>query len=509
MKKALVAFLSLSLVSCVLISRRVEITSVSTRDPVTVRSPVKAHLKDGSTVVYLNGVTVTADALEGEGTRHDLTLTTTSRVDRVPLSDVLGVETFRTRVNTGESVVFSTLASAGVVAAVAALSVAIFGSCPTVYSTDGAIEEAELFSNSIAPLFEGRDIDRLRAGADASGWVILEVRNEAMETHYINHLQLLEVEHAPEERVVPSAEGSLVVGSPGHVVSATNRRGRDVREVLAEADGRAYATESAAISRVAAGDMDDWIDLSIPVREGSKTAALVFRMRNSLLSTTLLYEGMLAPAGAAALDWLGEDLATISTAVELGRWHQRRAGLHVSVWREGAYREVVRVPDSGPISWHDVAAVVPVPIGEPELRVRLSFLADYWRLDQVRASFNMRPATARTIGLEDVKGRDGNPDRDALVAMSEPDERYLQTSPGQKLAARFHVGPEHPGRSRTFLLSSQGYYTEWIRGAWIQDATATQPFSPSDDAIVAAMRKWSATRDSFEKRFMRARVPVQ
>ena len=510
MKKALVVVLALSLVSCVFVSRRVEVTSLSTRKPVTVKSSVKAHLKDGSTIVYINGVMVTPDALVGRGYRYDLTLSQSKSVDRVPLSDVLGMETFRTRVNATESIIFSSLASAGAVLATAALAVAIFGSCPTVYSDDGRVEEAELFSNSIAPLLEDRDIDRLHARPDANGSVILEVRNEAMETHYINHLELLEVEHAVDARVVPDADGSLLVlESLQPPFSAVNRRGRDVGELLARADGRAYKTDRRALDGVSAADMDDWIDLSIPIDPGASTAALAFRLRNSLLSTVLLYDVMLAPAGAAALEWLGDDLARISTVVELGRWHRRRAGLHVSVWDNGTYREVTRIPDSGPIMWDEMAIVVPVPAGERDLRVRLSFIADYWRVDQVRVSFDVKTAQSRPIPLAEVTGRDGRPDRDALATMSTPDERYLQTSPGQKFTTRFQTERERPGRSRTFLLSSQGYYSEWIRGSWIQNATATEPFRPTDEAIVTAMRKWAAKRDAFEKQFTRARVPVQ
>jgi hypothetical protein len=102
------------------------------------------------------------------------------------------------------------------------------------------VEEAELFSNSIAPLFEARDVDRLQAQPDANGMLRLDVRNEAMETHYINHLQLFEVQHA----------------------------------------------------------------------------------------------------GARSIDWLGTGLGHVSAAVEMGRWYERLAGLHVSVFRDGAYREV-------------------------------------------------------------------------------------------------------------------------------------------------------------------------
>ena len=509
-KKILAVLLSISLSACVFISRRLEIQSVSTRSPVIVSSPVKAHLKDGSTVVYPRGVQVTADALVGQGTRHDVSLTTGTSVDRIELSDVLGMESYRTRTNGAQSFIVSSLVSAGAFVGGVLLAVAIFGSCPTVYSDDGKVEEAELFSSSIAPLFEGRDIDRLHARADVRGMVSLDIRNEAMETHYINHLQLLAVEHGPTEVVVPDTHGTpIVFDRLQPVTEATSRDGQNLRATLAERDSRFYITDRRIVDAATAADMDDWIDVTIPVAAGAKSAGLVFRMRNSLLNTTLLYEVMLGPAGAAAIDWLGDDLTRISTAVELGRWHQQRAGLHVSVWQNGAYREVARVPDSGPISWHDVAAVVPVPEGTSTLRVRLSYLADHWRIDQLAVSFLLRDANPRSVPLSAVIGRDRKPDVPALARMSRPDDQYLQTSPGQSFLARFDAGAASPGRIRTFLLSSQGYYTEWIRGAWVREATVMEPFTPSDAAILTAMRKWGATREAFEKRFRQARVPVQ
>ena len=507
-KKLVAVLLAVCMASCVF--RRVEIQSVDTRAPVAVSTAVKAHLKDGSTVVYPQGVTVTADALEGRGTKYGLTLTTGTPVERIPLSDVLGMESYRTKVNVGATAAVTTLATVGGAIGGALLAVAIFGSCPTVYSNDGLAEEGELFSSSIAPLFEGRDIDRLQARADPAGIVSLEIRNEAMETHYINHLQLLEVQHQNDEVVVPDERGvPVVLRNVSRLTAVTARDGQDVTELVARPDGRFYMTGRAVLERARADDMDDWIDVEVPVDGRATSAALVFRSRNSLLSTTLLYDVMLGPAGAGALDWLGEGLATISTAVELGRWHERRAGLHVSVWRDGGYREVVRVPDSGPISWHDVAAIIPVPTGVTRLRIRLSFLADYWRIDQLGVAFSTHTVVPRIIPLADVSSDAGASEAEALAHMRTSDETYLQTNPGQKFVARFNAGPSPAGASRTFFLSSQGYYTEWIRGSWIQNATVTQPFMPSDKSILAAMRKWGATRESFEERFRSARVPVR
>ncbi len=503
MRKLIAVLLAISVASCVF--RGVDVKQVDTRAPVVVKSPVKAHLNDGATVVYPNGVTVTSDALVGPGTKYGLN-SGDAVVQRVALSDVLGMETFRTKVDITSTLLMSTLGAVGAFAGSVLLAVAIFGSCPTVYSGDGTVEEAELFSSSIAPLFEGRDLDRLKARADATGAVRLHIRNEAMETHYINHLQLVEVRHRPGELVVPDAQGTpVVIGAVSPPTSIHSRDGRDLQALVGAADNEFYLTAADALARQ---DLDDWIDVVLPVEEGATSAAMVFRMRNSLLSTTLLYDVMLAPAGAAALDWLGAGLGRISQAVELGRWHQRRAGLHVQVWQDGAYREVARVPDSGPISWHDVAAVVAVPPGERSLRVRLSFLADHWRIDQLRVSSAVHPAVSRGVPLADVSDVHGKAEADALGHMRGSDETYLQTSPGQTFVARFDAGPEPSEGARTFLLASQGYYVEWVRGSWIRSATTAEPFVPTDAAVQLAMRRWAATRDAFEHKFLTSRVPT-
>lgn len=507
---AILVALCASATACIFISQRVQVRAVDPRNDVRVTSPVKAHLKDGSTVTFANGLSISSGTVRGEGVLNDLTLTQLKRVQEIPLDSVIGMESFQTRVNAGPTIALSTLATVGGIVGGAALAVAIFGSCPTVYSNDGKTEEAELFSTSIAPLFEDRDIDRLSAHADADGMLRLELRNEAMETHYINHLQLLETTHAPDERVLPAISGELVavrnVKSPAVI---KDRIGHDLQPFIEAVDGNAYSTDLRTIENASALDMGDWIDFDAPVDVAKESATLVFRMRNSLLSTTLLYDVMLGPAGARALDWLNQDLTQISTAVELGRWYQRTAGLHISVWRDGAFQEVARVPDSGPISWHDVAAVIPAKDGERSLRVRLSFLADHWRVDYLGVAEAARRIEPRTVAISQVQGADRQENNDARTAMAAPDDRYLQTTPGKRFYVTFNVGAAAPTQSRTFLLSSQGYYTEWIRGKWIQTATASAPFVPSDDVLLTAVHKWTAKRDGFEQEFRQARVPVR
>ena len=235
----------LALGACI-VARRVQVVEVErTADSVQVRTPVKAHMLDGSTVVYPNGVLVAAGRLTGAGTRYDLALDNPAEVTGLPLDSLIGLESFRTDVDEGATVALSAAATLGAIGLGVGITCALdpkcFGSCPTYYSDSAgtAVLEAEGFSYSIAPLFESRDVDRLRARAGADGMLRLEVRNEAFETHFINHLELLEAAHREDEVVAPDPQGQVAaVAGQGAARVARDRAGRDVAAALARADGQ-------------------------------------------------------------------------------------------------------------------------------------------------------------------------------------------------------------------------------------------------------------------------------
>ena len=82
-------------------------------------------------------------------------------------------------------------------------------------------------------------------------------------------------------------------------------------------------------------------------------------MRASLLSTTIFYDHMLKQHGARSLDWVGKDLARITTVAQLARWYTDNFGLRVLVRDGDEWKQVVRLMDFGPAAWRTVAAVIP------------------------------------------------------------------------------------------------------------------------------------------------------
>lgn len=492
--------------------RTLEVTPIdgAATEAITVSSPVKAHLIDGSTIVFEKGVTVADGMVMGDGRKYDLTLKDSVRVSSIPLDDIAAMESYQTPLQKAESVgatAFGT--SAGLLGGIV-LAKALFGSCPTTYSlSDGPPAlEAESFSYSIAPGFEARDVDRLNVPAGDSETVDLIIRNEALETHYINHIELLEVVHHPGRTIVPDPAGRpLEIGTASPPIIAEDRGHSRILDVLDSPDGRSWHSDPTQLRRASLEDFQDHIDLEFKAPRNSDRVALVFRLRNTLLNTVLLYDVMLKDQGFRALDWLGHDLNRFIDKARLGLWYRDRMGMRISVWENDRYREAARVEDQGPIAWKDIAVTVPVPDTDT-IRVRLSFVVDNWHIDWVAMSPEIHRPDVRVVPLARIVVPEAGPLEGALENLSMPDKRYVVTRPGEALRVGFDVGSVPEGRKRTFLMAAQGYYTEWMRHDWLSE-TPNESFKPSDHALLKAIRLWEAKRDTFQKQFESSRIAKQ
>jgi len=252
-------------------------------------------------------------------------------------------------------------------------------------------------------------------------------------------------------------------------------------------------------------DLDDWIDVTASAPPGADSVAIVLRLRNSLLNTTLLYDVMLGDPGARSLDWVGKDLKQVGPALAVAQWYQQRMGMNVAVSDGREYRVVAHLRDTGPIAWKDVAIVVPV-VTPGSVRVRLSFPMDNWRIDRVAVADRVRRVSPTVIPLAEVWEAETS-DTTALASMHSADGRYLQTSPGQRFTAVFH--PRSAAEPHTFFLAAQGYYTEWVRASWLRTPRADDGFVPSDSALARALDRWRMSQDSLEVLFAATRIPTR
>ena len=492
-----------------------------------VKSPLKAHLTNGSTVVFLNGATIGMGRIVGMGVAYplldDAKLT---RRDTVLLSEVVGVETFESKVLMAQSVTLSLAATALALVGVSGLAVAIFGSCPTLYADSGTgpVLQAEGFSYAIAPMLEHRDVDPLNVRPGADGVIRLELRNEALETHFINHVELLGVRHRVGASLVPDQGGKVVLVEDERALSvARDRAGRDVRASLAHVDDQLFASAPATVQAAHAGDLDDWLDIEADDLPPGDSVAVVLHLRNSLLNTVLLYDGILG--GRDAPDWLTTGMQRIGTALDLSRWYVGTMGMHATV--DGAPAPALanaragthaRLGDVGPIAFRDVALVLPRSARNAKhVRVRLRFVADDWRIDRASIGGTVTRPTVERIHLANViapnpaKGGSATTDTAAIRALGDADDQYLETVPGQRMILQFKPAASalHTDSTTTYLIAWQGWYREWLRGSWLAQPSRTAPWVPGDSAVSTALTTWRSKRERLEHEFYSTRIPVR
>ncbi len=484
----------------------------------TINSPIKVHMRDGSTVVFTRGAHLSNGAVLGIGQAYPLLDDVNFKLrERVPLDSVVGVETFEGKALLAQSTALSIAGTALGAVGLAALAIAIFGSCPTIYADTGANAtlQAEGFSYAIAPLLEHRDIDALNVHMDADGIIRLELRNEALETHFINNIELLAVSRTPGALVIPDQSGTIAMLSDIRELSAAHdRSGRDVRAALAKIDGELFASAPALVDRAHVGDLDDWLDIEADNLPPGDSVAVVMKLRNSLLNTVLLYDGILG--GADAADWLTSGLQNIATALDVSRWYTRTMGMHLTV--DGAGNtEHARLGDVGPIAFREVAVMLPRSSHNARhIKVRLRFVADDWRIDRaVIAAGVARPSSrvipvARVIVPTPARGGPAAVDSAALRALRDADDKYLQTVPGQRMTLEFKPDARLRGDTAvTYLIAWQGWYREWIRGDWLAHPTRAEPWVPGDSAVSIALSRWRSKREGLERAFYSSRIPVR
>ncbi|MFT5501411.1 MAG: hypothetical protein ACI88G_001548, partial [Woeseiaceae bacterium] len=445
--------------------------------------------------------------VQGKGERFDVGLENNRFVDEIALDDIAAMESFQTPVSTGATVAASTVGTATWLVIGGIVVLALFGSCPTVYSVDSgvALLEAELFSYSITPSFQARDIDKLGLRHVQDGYVELDVRNEMLETHYIDQLAVVEITHAADQVAYPDSNGQpILVGATVEPVSAVDQYDRDIISEVTAADGQAWSATGNRLADVSPQDYHDTLDFEFNVPKDSGEIALVLKMRNSMLNTVLLYDVMLKEQSFGALDWMGHDLDHFGNRAELGLWYRENMGMTVSVWRDGRFREVGRISDQGPIAWSERILALEAPEGD-NVRIRLSFVADNWRIDQVALAIDTERGKVRTIPVTTAKTPEmDRPDIPGFLAQA--DDTYLITRPGDSVQIGFDVGEST--QTRTFFLASEGYYMEWMRSEWLTEEHRRK-FEPTVDALMRSLQLYAQKRDTYRDQFESTKVPVR
>lgn len=357
-----------------------------------------------------------------------------------------------------------------------------FGSCPTIYTYDGKEYnlEVELFSECISRQIEDDDIDLLRQ-KNQNSTIKLKITNEALETHFINKFEVVVAEHPIGTELYPTIDNELLlVSKSAPVTSATSKDGINITEVLTSDDNKFYRSGVNKVNGLRNGPVFDWIDLIIPSNKNSSTKMLM-KYRNTLLSTTLLYDVVIGSQGVAGLEWTNKMNIDPIYAGQFKMIYDAFSGIKIKLFDNGLWKEIGKFKDAGPLNWKYLAAELPASNSD-SLFIRLEFIPDNFMIDYI--AFDTTTATNNNIATEliypiEVTDGNGNNSDSLLSYIIDDDQNYLKTEPGDCYYLNYAL-PLKNNCEQTFLIYSKGYYNEWIRGSWINNKNDLYTFNLYD-----------------------------
>lgn len=476
----------------------------------------KIFLKDGSMCIVKGVMTDSAGLHAGEGNWYSATGAAMPMGRRIFAYDsIVALTVFEEKI-TGASALGSVLG----IAYSPIIPIAIyclgcpkccFGSCPTIYDSAHAVLLAEAFSPSISRLLEAEDLDKLNVHTTGSH-LTLRVTNEALETHYMNQFSIRVVDHDASISVYPTPERGLVSFRRRETpLRLSNRAGDDLRPLLSQQDSLQYRSGSEMVDRFARSLEWDYVDIDLP--RSASAPRLFLRYKNTLLSTVLFYDVVLASQGAAGLQWTEKMNTDSAYAAQFAQIYQTFAGLELLERKAGRWQHVTSFVDAGPLTWRETGCATAAEPGDSMIHLRLKFFPDNVLIDQIAFDTTTTPPAfvEREGRLVHASAKSKNETARVSAALTAADTEYIVTEPGDAYELSYDLPPAASGMVRSVFLRSFGYYNEWIRGSWIRQPDAASAFDINN--IPATLERlaesWRANRALLEETFFRTRVQLK
>ena len=513
--------LCISIYACFPVKNTVMMERKDLTDSLVISAPTKIHLIDASTILTPDGFIVKNGSLTAWGSRISVSGRPMQFYGiKIPLDSVAAISYAESELTTGRLVGSILLGIAGGI--MAPLSVycltcpkCCFGSCPTIYThaDSGYVLQAELFSHSIFKQLEDSDVDLLETGITDAGRHHFRLTNEALETHFINQLSLVAVHHTPETEILPTTENSFTsVKSPRPPADAYTRSGRSILDEINSQDGFSYRSDTTLVKNLMNGMYYDWIDLQVDVPKGTRNLKMIMRSRNTLMSTVLFYDVVLASQGIQSLNWMNRMNTDPIYALEFKTIYDAFSGISVLEKQNDTWEHRGTFRDAGPMNWR--SSVLEIPVEKPgKVSIRLQFVPDNYFIDYIAFDADTSQATefeVENLPFTDIEDNLGTLRSDVDPLIKNDDRHYFVTEPGDSYY--FHYNTKNTNLPiQTVFLQSKGYYTEWIRGDWLTTKNKNYSFDlfAVDRTLAELAQSWLNNKSTLEREFFRTRIQLK
>jgi hypothetical protein len=332
------------------------------------------------------------------------------------------------------------------------------GSCPYVYVYNGAeyIFIGELYPGSVYKTLERDDYMKLTGIKPMSNQLKLRISNELQENEYTDLAEIISVQHPVGTGAIIDKYGNIqIISAPVVPLSAKSITGKDLNDLLKEADNRYYLFDDY--------DEHDITAINSVVLEFEKPG--------------YVNEGKLVVKGKNSL-WSGHVQDEFSSLFgnKLQKWIRYQNKVPGSQHEENMLQQDIPLKvylDNGKgwelIDYYNVAGGMAkremvfhldnLPITAETIKIKLETGYMFWEIDQVSMDFTQNTAyKADTLKPISAIDRDG---RDVRKHLLEPDGQYLKQRKGDRVEVIYEL-PEDMENGKaceyTLIMHSRGYY---------------------------------------------------
>ncbi|MBK6565907.1 MAG: hypothetical protein IPN49_02680 [Saprospiraceae bacterium] len=387
---------------------------------------------------------------------------------------------------------------------------ACWGSCPTFYTSDNDnvfVANAEGFSNAISPSLEYEDIDDLGFIANGCKNFSLTMKNEALETHVIDHVNLALIPVSGDGYVFHGTDNRFYTSSLCTAPQKASIGGKDIIHHINKKDGNEWTSLADKKDLVTKEELI--LEFDANAQKTNSATGLVLTFRQTLMTTYLLYH---------AISYMGDEYSDIMSKLERDKklkkevynaMYKTLGGVEVYFFdeRKKNWEYQGEFYETGPIASNTQILPFTSDIGNTpnKIKIKLLFNKGLWRFDDVRlaridTSVEPEWITPNILMLNDTLGAE------ELLNLSSDDKRLI-TFPGEVYDLKYKI-PCAEDKYHVFL-SSKGYYLEWMRSNWLKDKNLYklhQMFKNPKKWLKKETEKYTFYESQMEEDFKNSRI---
>lgn len=438
---------------------------------------MKAHLKNGEVYIFEKNWVVDTALVEisGNGTHYNLNRKKIQQgFLKVKVADVALFET-NSELNNPESGNIALLSTIiGVNLAVnfycLAFPKSCYGSCPTFYINENDnfhYADAEGFSNAIVPSMEYADIDALKTITPTEKEFSITMKNEALETHYVNVVKLYAFPVNANEFVYQSPKNKFYLCENKYPISKAIAEEGNISTLLAKED----INERFSLSDKNNLCSKEEIFLDFENIKDADNLGLILNFRQTLMTTYLFYSSM---------GYMGNEFGDLFAKLETDTAIKNKfdattkllGGIEIYSFQDHTQSWVLEntFNETGPIAINKQFIPLKNKNKKETIRLKLVLNKGFWRIDYAGLTNIIREVSPLILSPNRVL-TNGKIDSTDLASLSN-DSKYIISQPGNDFKLNFNFPTINTPYS--LFLYSKGYYIEWMRKEWIKDKNLTK-----------------------------------